>query len=195
MAIILGKSESGQLADGAVALEKSGRRSSTFSIIHRLGAWRDALRRRMLAAADALTILAAASLGALVGEGIGALWIALAIPIWLVMAKLYGLYDNDHRALRHLTVDELPSIVAWATTGAATYFALIAIVGRASVSAPAAVRFWLVVMSPRLSSAPARGLCGAGLSLESARCLSARARSSWPRSASSSSSRTSTSYA
>ena len=38
------------------------------------------------------------------------------LPLWLLVAKLLGLYDRDHRALRHLTADEVPAIIAWAAT-------------------------------------------------------------------------------
>ena len=34
----------------------------------------------------------------------------LAVPVWIVLAKLHGLYDRDQRSLRHLTVDELPAL-------------------------------------------------------------------------------------
>ena len=35
------------------------------------------------------------------------------LPLWPLVAKLLGLYDRDHRALRHLTADEVPGILAW----------------------------------------------------------------------------------
>ena len=38
----------------------------------------------------------------------------VAVPIGLLSAKLLGLYDADHRALRHLTVDEIPTLAGWA---------------------------------------------------------------------------------
>ncbi|MBA3476394.1 MAG: sugar transferase [Actinobacteria bacterium] len=41
------------------------------------------------------------------------------VPAWVVIAKALGLYDRDHRRLRHLTVDELPSLFAWTLTGTA----------------------------------------------------------------------------
>jgi exopolysaccharide biosynthesis polyprenyl glycosylphosphotransferase len=44
------------------------------------------------------------------------IWAALMLPVWLVFAKIYGLYDRDHTGLRHLTVDELPSIFFWTLT-------------------------------------------------------------------------------
>ncbi len=41
------------------------------------------------------------------------------IPVWLVLAKLFGLYDRDHRSLRHLTVDDLPTLALWSLAGSA----------------------------------------------------------------------------
>ncbi|HET6832074.1 MAG TPA: exopolysaccharide biosynthesis polyprenyl glycosylphosphotransferase [Solirubrobacterales bacterium] len=73
--------------------------------------WRDARRRRLLALADvtAATIATAATTVPVTGT----LWAFLFIPLWPLLAKLFGLYDRDHKALRHLTADEVPSILAW----------------------------------------------------------------------------------
>lgn len=35
------------------------------------------------------------------------------VPLWPLVAKIAGLYDNDHRTLRHLTPDELPALLLW----------------------------------------------------------------------------------
>jgi exopolysaccharide biosynthesis polyprenyl glycosylphosphotransferase len=81
---------------------------------------RDPLRRRLLALADAGAVLAAAGSFVFLGAGGGAAFAALvSLPLWILIAKLYGLYDRDHGALRHLTVDELPSILAWTGTSIA----------------------------------------------------------------------------
>ena len=45
-------------------------------------------------------------------------WALITIPVWILFAKLFGLYDRDHRALRHLTIDELPSLAGWVASGA-----------------------------------------------------------------------------
>src|SRR6478735_8507850 len=75
----------------------------------------DALLHRMLAAADALTIASAAVIVGLWGTGAdGAFLLVLSAPVWVVTAKLIGLYDRDHRTMRHLTVEELPWIIVWA---------------------------------------------------------------------------------
>ncbi len=76
--------------------------------------WRDALRRRLLALSDVgagaiATILAAV-------PATGSFWAMLFLPLWPLLAKLLGLYDRDHRALRHLTADEVPAILAWTAT-------------------------------------------------------------------------------
>jgi exopolysaccharide biosynthesis polyprenyl glycosylphosphotransferase len=76
--------------------------------------WRDARRRRMLAIADLLAGAIAAAIVAIPMSG--TLWPLIFLPLWLLVAKLLGLYDRDHRALRHLTADELPVIIAWAGT-------------------------------------------------------------------------------
>ena len=40
-------------------------------------------------------------------------------PLWLVVAKLEGLYDNDHPKIWHLTTDEAPAIFHWVTLSVA----------------------------------------------------------------------------
>jgi exopolysaccharide biosynthesis polyprenyl glycosylphosphotransferase len=85
----------------------------------------DALLHRMLAAADTLTIVATALIVGLWGSGADAAFLLiLSAPVWIVVGKLVGLYDRDHRTLRHLTVEELPWIFVWALGGTAilTFF-------------------------------------------------------------------------
>jgi len=73
--------------------------------------WRDARRRRLLALAD----ICAASLATLIVTvtGTGTFWAFLFLPLWPLLAKMVGLYDRDHKELRHLTADEVPSILGW----------------------------------------------------------------------------------
>jgi exopolysaccharide biosynthesis polyprenyl glycosylphosphotransferase len=76
--------------------------------------WRDARRRRLLALADCWA--GAIALAAVVPPE-RAIWLIAFVPVWVLVAKLVGLYDRDHRALRHLTVDEVPAIAAWSAIG------------------------------------------------------------------------------
>ncbi|MGH3008123.1 MAG: exopolysaccharide biosynthesis polyprenyl glycosylphosphotransferase [Gaiellaceae bacterium] len=76
---------------------------------------RDAMLRRVLATADVATVAAVALIVLLSGGGLSTtLLLLLSVPAWIVTAKIAGLYDRDHRTLRHLTVDELPWIIGWA---------------------------------------------------------------------------------
>ena len=104
----------------------------------------DVLRRRMLGAADVLTA-AVGSLAIARSSGLDALWVPLALPGWIVLAKLYGLYDRDHRSLRHLTTDELPSLFGWTLTSCvltAGVFSFAA--GGDSAVLPLAAAAWVV---------------------------------------------------
>jgi exopolysaccharide biosynthesis polyprenyl glycosylphosphotransferase len=76
--------------------------------------WRDALRRRFLTGADLIATAIAA--GVAVVPVSGTLWSLAFLPLWVLVAKLFGLYDRDHRALRHLTADEVPMLIAWGAT-------------------------------------------------------------------------------
>ncbi len=129
--------------------ELLGYEPAAFSIAQRKGPWRDALLRRMLGLADAISaLLVSLSLGTVLGGQFAQmLWSALFMPAWLVLAKLHGLYDRDHRALRHLTVDELPSIFIWATTGTSLLALILAVTPAGRLSVAAAVGAWLIVLS------------------------------------------------
>lgn len=100
---------------------------------------RDPLRRRMLALADA--VAAAAAAVAIFGTDVrSAAWALLFLPAWILAAKVYGLYDRDHRSLRHLTVDELPIVLLWAITCVASLVLFLQVVSAASVGASTAIR-------------------------------------------------------
>ena len=104
----------------------------------------DALLRRLLARADITAgLLAATGLVWVSGTVDQAFWAAVFAPAWVLLAKLHGLYDRDQRALRHLTVDELPSIVFWALTGTALLAALMMLTPTSAFEATSAL--WMTV--------------------------------------------------
>ena len=112
---IAGGALEGSSSDGAVA----ERRSARFDT--------EPLLRRMLALGDILAVAAAAVFVGLWGSGsTAALLLVLSAPIWIVVAKLAGLYDRDHRTLRHLTVDELPWLIVWTLSSTAILTLLLA---------------------------------------------------------------------
>ncbi|MBA3433139.1 MAG: exopolysaccharide biosynthesis polyprenyl glycosylphosphotransferase, partial [Actinobacteria bacterium] len=81
--------------------------------------WRYALRRRMLACADVAAAFSASLSILAIGKGDAAqlVWSLAFLPVWILAAKVLALYDRDERALRHLTVDEIPLLVLWSLIG------------------------------------------------------------------------------
>jgi exopolysaccharide biosynthesis polyprenyl glycosylphosphotransferase len=81
---------------------------------------RGALLRRLLAMADwtalvgTLVVVTAATSSTDVAK---LFWALLFSPAWILVVKLHGLYDNDHRRIRHSTLDELASLVSTSVLG------------------------------------------------------------------------------
>ena len=122
---------------------------------------RDPLRRRMLALADVCTVAAVAATLALLGPGpSAALGALLYLPAWILAAKLYGLYDRDHRALRHLTVDELPFLIVWAITSVAGLALFLQLAPISSFDAATAIRALAATIVAAVSSAASQGSPG-----------------------------------
>jgi exopolysaccharide biosynthesis polyprenyl glycosylphosphotransferase len=104
--------------------------------------WRDALRRRLLAVAD---VIAAASASFVVAQtATGAFWAIALLPVWVLIAKLIGLYDRDHIAIRHLTIDEVPAVAAWAGTSVAMLALVLPLTPAGTVEPGAAVLGWAI---------------------------------------------------
>nr|MBA3867270.1 sugar transferase [Solirubrobacterales bacterium] len=54
-------------------------------------------------------------------------WAVLFSPAWILIVKLHGLYDNDHRRIRHSTLDELSSLVSASVLGTLVLDGLLAL--------------------------------------------------------------------
>ena len=82
------------------------------------------LVRRTLVAADVLGLVVAFSAAQLFLAGGGAdsagewLFLAGAVPLWIAMGKLYGLYDRDEERAAHSTVDDVVGVFHLVTVGA-----------------------------------------------------------------------------
>lgn len=124
------------------------RRSAT---VHRRG-W---LTRRLLAVADATGLVAAMVTVQLVfGSGGGpgdrvapAVEIgvfALMLPVWLVTAKLYGLFDRDEKRSDHTTADDVVTVVHVVTLGAWLLFVGSWWTGVAHPALPKIAAFWAI---------------------------------------------------
>ena len=78
---------------------------------------RDSIFRRMLLGADILAIVAAFAVAIEISGGrlhLGRICLA-GLPLVLLGAKLFGLYDRDEAVIRKTTLDELPKLVQVAT--------------------------------------------------------------------------------
>ena len=118
-----------------------------YSLVHRRGRWKDALRRRMLAVADALTLILAIFAGGLVEGRDLLIWAIPLLPLWLLLAKVEGLYDRDQPKIWYLTIDEGPALVHWVTVGVAGASLLMAAVLEAGwLSAKGAAVMWLTAL-------------------------------------------------
>ncbi|MEA2387658.1 MAG: hypothetical protein QOG41_431, partial [Thermoleophilaceae bacterium] len=94
---------------------------------------RDFWTRRLLAAADGVALVLAVLVSQPLGrETNGAehlLWGVLAVPAWIVLFALYGLYDRDAKRVSHSTVDDIPWVFHAVLVGVLllwTYFKFIA---------------------------------------------------------------------
>ena len=98
----------------------------------------------MLAVADALTLFLAVFAGGLVEGRNLLIWAVVLMPLWLLLAKVEGLYDRDQPKIWYLTIDEGPPLLHWVTLGVAGASLLMAAVLEAGwLSAKGAAVMWL----------------------------------------------------
>ena len=118
-----------------------------YSLFRRRGPWKDALRRRMLAVADSLTLFIAIAVAGIVEGHNFLLWALALLPLWLLLAKIEGLYDRDQPKIWYLTIDEAPALVHWVTVSVATTSLLMAAVLDAGwLSAKSAAVMWVTAL-------------------------------------------------
>lgn len=103
---------------------------------------RGSLLRRMLASGDWLTMVATLCIvtAASPQTDVGTLfWATMFSPVWILVLKLHGLYDNDHRRIRHSTLDEISSLISAAALGTLALDGLLALSPVGPLAAPSAI--------------------------------------------------------
>jgi exopolysaccharide biosynthesis polyprenyl glycosylphosphotransferase len=118
---------------------------------------RGALLRRLLALGDWAALLASLCVvtAATSSTDVGTLfWAVLFSPSWVIVVKLQGLYDNDHRRIRHSTLDELPSLISASVLGTLVLDGLLALSPAGPLSPASAIG---VGLGAFLASFVARG--------------------------------------
>jgi exopolysaccharide biosynthesis polyprenyl glycosylphosphotransferase len=122
---------------------------------------RDALFRRILLVADVIAIVLAFVLTVeLSSRSLQLTWAgAVALPILLVCAKLFGLYDRDEALLRKTTLDEAPKLFQVATLCALVAWLLGGLLVSGTLDRHEALFLWLaLIVLLMLSRAVARSL-------------------------------------
>jgi exopolysaccharide biosynthesis polyprenyl glycosylphosphotransferase len=119
---------------------------------------RGGLLRRLLAAGDWSALIAAlciATAATSTTDVATLFWAVLFSPIWILILKLHGLYDNDHRRIRHSTLDELPALVSASALGTLALDGLLALSPVGPLSALSAI---LVGLGALIGSFTLRGV-------------------------------------
>ena len=113
------------------------------------------LMRRALVTADALGLAMAFAISSVsfptdTGDRIGPsgeiLLFLLTLPMWLLLAKLQGLYERDEERTDHSTIDEIAGVLVIVTLGTWFFQALSWMTGLASPQLGRLVAFWLLAV-------------------------------------------------
>jgi exopolysaccharide biosynthesis polyprenyl glycosylphosphotransferase len=119
---------------------------------------RGAMLRRLLACGDWAALVGALCLVTATTSTTDVatlFWAVLVSPAWILVVKLHGLYDNDHRRIRHSTLDELPSLVSASVLGTLVLDGLLALSPVGPLSPTSAI---LVGLGALVGSFAARGV-------------------------------------
>jgi exopolysaccharide biosynthesis polyprenyl glycosylphosphotransferase len=106
--------------------------------------------RRLLASGDWLAMVAALCIATMAtsSANIATLfWAVLFSPIWVLIVKLHGLYDHDHRRIRHSTLDELPALVSASALGTLALDGLLALTPAGALTPSTAILVGLLVFA------------------------------------------------
>ncbi len=127
------------------------------------------LVRRMLATADVTALLLAFGITELafgqadrpnsISVGYQIVVFVVTLPVWIVAAHIYGLYDHDDERAYHSTVDELVSVFHLVTVGVFAFVALSWITGMTDPGQKKLGAFWLLtILLVTVARVGARGL-------------------------------------
>ncbi len=115
---------------------------------------RDWVLRRLLAVNDAICLAVAMALVmAISGGQQGHSWEeyllygSITLPAWVVLFKMYGLYERDAKRLSHSTLDDLPSLFHGLLVGCLLMWCWFAAVGPAKVLFVEILVFGVVAMA------------------------------------------------
>ncbi len=111
---------------------------------------RGAMLRRLLAMGDWAALLGSLCLVTATTSSTDVatlFWAVLVSPAWILVVKLHGLYDNDHRRIRHSTLDELSSLVSASVLGTLVLDGLLALSPAGPLSPASAITVGLFALA------------------------------------------------
>lgn len=126
--------------------------------------------RRLLLAADLLGITIAFVTASFFADSFSVgtgrfergevLFFLFALPLWVVLAKLYGLYERDEEKADHSTVDDFLGVFHLVTVGIWLFFLASAATGMANPPLSALFLLWLFAVTfVAVGRAVARSIC------------------------------------
>jgi exopolysaccharide biosynthesis polyprenyl glycosylphosphotransferase len=135
-----------------------------------LGSRRGRMMRRALVVADlvglAVAFIASSVIfsnrprGDVISPDLEIAFFALALPLWIGLAKLYGLYERDEERADHSTVDEVFGVVNLVTVGMWCVFVTSWVTGLADPDLGRLISHWvLAVLLVIAARGAARTLC------------------------------------
>jgi hypothetical protein len=139
------------------------------TLIEKASSWqaarrRDSTFRRLLGAADAASLLVALWVGVVaVAGGVISPWGLFAAPAFVLLSKVFGLYDRDENRLRKTTLDEIPVLLQLTTLATLLVFLAQRGISNAALGEPEIAAFWgslfcLLLLTRSLARAGARAI-------------------------------------
>jgi exopolysaccharide biosynthesis polyprenyl glycosylphosphotransferase len=107
---------------------------------------RGQVRRASLVVADATAVLVVGVLMLAVAGPAVATAVLLTGPLWVLVAKAHGLYDADGTRAWHLTLDEAPKLLSWATSSVALTWVVLSATAQPIGGAAPAIGAWAVAL-------------------------------------------------
>jgi exopolysaccharide biosynthesis polyprenyl glycosylphosphotransferase len=110
------------------------------------------LVRRVLLLADVLGLILAFAVAEVAFGAESDIWLqtllfAVMLPAWIVLAKIYGLYDRDEQRTDHTTIDDVVGVFHFVTTGVWLSFLLRWVAAPGSPDIAKLFTFWVIALA------------------------------------------------
>ena len=144
------------VSEDAIAVAQGDRRLHEIDASWAKGGRRGWLMRRLLLLADviglvtsyvvAIAVAAPAAPADRVGPGWEIVLFVATIPFWVLLARVYGLYDRDEERTDHSTVDDVVGVVQVVTLGTWSFLVLTHLAGLPYPNLGRLVIFWFLAI-------------------------------------------------